>query len=276
MFNFLIRPQADYNLKFVALYVLLAIYLFSPWGIWLLCKAKFEKNHMRTLVLTVLTFAFSLFFLVSLKNPVGLHWFLLFVPYMYLLFMYLDEQALKKLFKYNYIFALIHGLILLGIMLLPISMFKTNNQYSSIVYASKPDQICKVLDAYTDDELFALGYTPAAVVSYDCKRDLHMLFNTSKFGRMDDRLLNIKSLNHKDITLFNYHPIEQSNFANVCESLQVKVFEVEGASFYLATCQNFSYPHYKAAYLDVLQQSIYNVPTWLPQGQCYFDDMYYP
>lgn len=275
MFNFLIRPESNYSFKLVVLYVLLGIYLFSPWGLWLLSKSKFPPSTLRTLIITVLSFVFIIFFIVSLKNPVGLHWFLLFVPYMYILFIYLDEKSLKKLFKYNYIFSLLHGVLLMAIVLLPTAMFKEHKQYSTIVYVTQPDEICKVLDNYTDKQLFTLGYTSASILAYQCKRDLHMLFNTSKFGRMDDALLNVKELDGKDITVFDSHPIQQRAFSNVCTSLNVRSFVVQGADFYLATCQQFSYPRYKAIYLETIRQKIYNIPAWLPQGQCYFEDMYY-
>lgn len=275
MFNFLIRPQADYDVKLVLSYVALTIYLFSPWGLWMLRQSNMFASSLRSLLFFVLGFALFLFLVVSLKNPIGLHWFLLFVPYIYLLFIYLDEKKLIKLFRYNYIFALMHGALLLGIVLAPISMFKSHSQYSSLVYITKPAQICQTLESYTDESLFTLGYTPASTLSYACNRDLHMLFNTSKFGRMDDKIVDVRKLDGKNITVFDSSPIKQGDFLGVCGSLTVKKFVVEGADFYLATCHQFSYASYKAAYLDVIKQKIYDIPSWLPQGQCYFEDMYY-
>jgi len=275
MFNFLIRPQADYDVKFVLSYVTLTIYLFSPWGLWMLLQSNMVSSSLRSLLFSVLGFALFVFLVVSLKNPVGLHWFLLFVPYIYLLFIYLDEKKLIKLFRFNYIFALVHGALLLGIVLAPISMFKSHGQYSSLVYITKPAQICQTLEPYADESLFTLGYTPASTLSYACNRDLHMLFNTSKFGRMDDKIVDVRKLDGQNIMVFDSRPIEQSNFSGVCGSITVKQFVVEGADFYLATCHQFSYAKYKEAYLDVIKQKIYDIPSWLPQGQCYFEDMYY-
>ena len=275
MFNFLIRPHTSYNPKMILLFMGMLLYLFTPWGLWMLRKGSFSKGKVLTLTLSVLTVALGLLLLVSLKNKVGLHWFLLFIPYMYLLFVYLDEERLKRLFKYNFLFTLMHGVILTAILLLPLSLFENKRFYNSLVYAVAPEKVCAQLQPYSDNELFTLGYTSASMLSYSCHRNLHMLFNTSKYGRMDDKLTDIKDLDKRTITLFHHKPISEKKLLKACETVTVEHFNVKKATFYLATCKNFDYARYKKHFLDTVHKHYYNVPSWLPKGKCYFEDLYY-
>lgn len=274
MFNFFSRPKSAFDPKMVGVFVAITVYLFTPWGLWMLRKAEFNSGKIRGLIVSVLGLAFTVFFIVSLKNEVGLHWFLLFLPYMYLLFAYLDEERQHRLFRYNFIFAAVHGAVLVTILLLPLSLFEKNRSYASIVYAVSPEAICKRISHYDDDTLFTMGYTSAAMLSYACDREIKMLFNTSKYGRMDDVLTDAGKLDGRDITIFRHKPIAKEKLLKACESVEVESFEVRKATFYLATCRRFSYKKYKRHFIEPLFRSYYNIPSWLPQGKCYMKEKY--
>ncbi len=274
MFNFIARPKSEYHPELLLVFFGIVLYLFTPWGLWMLLKSRFQRGRTLTLIATVLGVSFTIFFVVSLKNTVGLHWFLLFVPYMYLLFVFVDEARLKRLFTYNVIFTMLHGLIVVTVLLLPLSLFEKSSSYSSIVYGVEAEEVCKELEPYRGN-LFSLGYTPASVVSYNCDMKVHMLFNNSKYGRLDDALVDVRTLDKKDIMIFNHRSITESELSDVCETVKIETFEVAKATFYLAECENFSYERYKAKYLDVQRKKFYNIPSWLPKGECYFEERYY-
>lgn len=275
MFNFLIRTSSEYSLESVTNYFIMVIYLFSPWGIWFLYKDKklFKLNKLNKLVLFVLVLVLGLFFVVSLKNELGLHWFILFLPFIYLSFSYLSKESLEKLFRYNYIFSFIHVALLLTILSLPTSLFKDAKYYSDIVYATNPKKICNELQKY--DNLYTFGYTTASMLSYSCKRDIKMVFSGSKFGRLDDKLLDVRTLNGKDIAVFDNGEIKKQDFRGVCQDVHVDKFNVMGAEFYVGECKNFNYEKYKKTYLKSMKEKYYNIPKWLPVGKCYFLDMYF-
>jgi len=275
MFNFLIRTSSQYSLESVTNYFIMVIYLFSPWGIWFLFKDRklFKLNKLNKLILFVLVLILGLFFVVSLKNELGLHWFILFLPYMYLAFAYLSEETLQKLFKYNYIFTFIHVALLLVILFLPISLFKDAKYYSDIVYATNPKKICNELKKYNN--LYTFGYTTASMLSYSCKRDIKMVFSGSKFGRLDDKLLDVRTLNGKNIAVFDNGKIVKKDFRGVCSDVKVDKFNVMGAEFYVGECKNFNYKKYKQTYLKSIKEKYYNIPKWLPVGKCYFTDRYF-
>ena len=277
MFNFFARTENNaYNIKTVLGYFAMIIYIFTPWGLYYLFKTNFTKrNPLQRLLISILAVAFFIFLVVSLKNKIGLHWFLLFTPYMFLLFTFVHENNLNKLFKYNAIFTFIHIAILMTVVLLPTSLLEDHKKYSDIVMYTQPQEVCKKLEQLSDERVFTSSYSTASVLSHHCEKDVTVLFSTSKYGRMDDKLLDVRTLKDKDITLFNKRPINEKQLEQVCKSNKIEKVEIENANFYMATCKEFDYEKYKTFYLDVQKEKFYNIPDWLPVGKCYFRDRYY-
>ncbi len=276
LFNFFARTEENsYSISTVFEYFGLIIYIVTPWGIYFLLKSKFKKTKLFKLLVSILGIAFFIFFIVSLKNKIGLHWFLIFVPYIFLLFSYLDDKRSDKLFIYNAIFTSVHAVLVIAVLLLPTSLLKEHKKYSDIVMYTKPEMLCSELAKFNDERIFTHSYSSASTLSYYCKRDITVLFSNSKYGRFDDKLLDVRTLSNKDITLFDKIEINKNELNKVCSSYLLETFEVEGATFYTATCNNFNYDAYKKLYLDVQNEKFYNIPSWLPVGECYFKDRYY-
>ncbi|QOY52966.1 ArnT family glycosyltransferase [Candidatus Sulfurimonas baltica] len=276
IFNFFARTQENsYNIGTVIGYFGLILYVLTPWGLYFLFKTKFEKTKLLKLLSIILTFGFFVFFIVSLKNQIGLHWFLIFVPYIFLLFTFLDDKYMTKLFKYNAVFTFVHVAVFITVLLFPTSMLKNHNKYSDILLYTQPEEICKELDKLSDKQIFTFSYSTASVLSYHCKKDVTVLFSGSKYGRMDDKLLDVRSLSNKDITLFKKKPIDENQLKQVCKSYTIEKKEIKKANFYMATCREFNYEEYKSNYLDFQNERFYNIPEWLPIGECYFKDRYF-
>jgi len=174
----------------------------------------------------------------------------------------------------------VHIVILLTVLtlfhLLPNSVFKPSYFYEDAVLSSNMKETCKVLDEeYGDKKLFSTGYTNAAMFNYYCKKDMPMIFSNSVFGRMDDKLVDIRALKDTDFYIFNNREIKTKEYDNVCDEVKIQTFRVEDALFYVGECKGFNYDKYKTYYLDVQQKKFYDIPEWLPQGKCYFNDRYY-
>jgi len=276
MFNFFARTSENsYNIKTALGYFGLILYIVTPWGLYQLYKASYEKTNLLKLLKYILILAFGIFFIVSLKNKIGLHWFLLFVPYIFLLFVNLNDDKLSKVFKYNYIFTFVHVAILLIVLAVPKSLLQNHKKYSDILMYTQPQEFCKEIDKLDDDTFFTYSYSTASVLSHHCEKELIVLFSTSKYGRMDDKLLDVRTLANKDITMFHKKPIKEQQLKDVCKSYDVKQIDVKKAKFYMATCREFNYENYKALYIDKQNEKFYNIPDWLPIGKCYFKDRYY-
>jgi len=194
---------------------------------------------------------------------------------MFLLFSFLHEKNLNKLFKYNAIFTFIHIAILLAVLLIPTSLLENHKKYSDIIMYTQPDKVCDELQKIDDERIFTFSYSTSSVLSHYCKKEVTVLFSTSKYGRMDDKLLDVRTISDKDITLFNKRPIKEAQLKQVCKSYNIKKVEIEKANFYMATCKEFNYESYKTLYLDIQNKKFYNIPDWLPIGECYFKDRYY-
>lgn len=276
LFNFFARTEdSSYNIGTPLGYFGLILYILTPWGVYFLFKTKFEKSTLFKLLILILGVAFFIFFVVSLKNKIGLHWFLIFTPYIFLLFSSMDEKYLTKLFKYNAIFTFLHVTILVTLLLIPTSLLKDNKKYSDIVMYTQPEALCAELERFDDERIFTSSYSTAALLSHYCKRDMTVLFNNSKYGRFDDKLLDVITIADKDITIFNKSPINEELLNGLCNSYVLGSFETDGATFYTAKCNGFEYDEYKKRYLDVQNEKFYNIPSWLPVGECYFKERYY-
>ena len=140
---------------------------------------------------------------------------------------------------------------------------------------TQPKTLCGELEKFDDDRIFTYSYSTASLLSHYCKKDVTVLFNNSKYGRFDDKLFDVRTISDKDITLFNKREINEEELKNVCSSYEIGSFEVDGATFYSAKCIGFDYGEYKKRYLDFQNENFYNIPSWLPVGECYFKDRYY-
>jgi len=194
---------------------------------------------------------------------------------MFLLFYFLDKEILSKVFKYNIIFTFLHIAILLILIFLPKSLLQNHKKYSDVVMFTQTQKVCEQLDKLSEKRIFTFGYSTASILSYHCKRDVLVLFSTSKYGRLDDKLLDVRELKNKDIILFDKKEIKAKTLENVCTTFSTKQIDINKAKFYSAECKNFKYDMYKKLYLDIQKEKFYNIPDWLPIGECYFNDRYY-
>jgi len=276
LFNFFARTKdSSYHFSTLITYFVMILYIITPWGAFYLLKKK-KKTDILRFVFPILAVGFFVFLMVALKHKIGLHWFLLFTPYIFLLFGIVQDESLKKIFFYNYIFSLVHIAIFLILIFIPKSLFIANKKYSDIIFFTKTISVCDALKPYNDKSLFATGYTSASVLSYYCKRDISMIFNNSKYGREDDKLLDVRELDKKDIFIFDRRKILKDDFKDVCQNISVKkLFTKEKSSFEVAKCENFSYKKYKERFLKVQRERFYKIPKWLPVGKCYFLDRYF-
>jgi hypothetical protein len=246
----------------------------TPWGLYYLYKSK--KNFDKKLfifIINAVSIGLIVFLLISFKKKIGLHWLLLFIPYLVMMFSFLKDEYRTKFMKYNLIFTYFHIIVLVSILLLPDSLLQQHKRYKSLLLFTHTNQICKNIEPYND--LFTTGYTSASILSYHCKKDIKVILNNSKYGRLDDKLINIKKLQHKTIQIFYKSLPNKKELKKVFEKVSIKSFVVLNQTFYIAICKNLNYKSYKKQYLDIQKEKFYNIPEWLPVGKCYFLDRYY-
>lgn len=99
--------------------------------------------------------------------------------------------------------------------------------------------------------------------------------NNSKYGRLDDKLVNIKDLENKTIYIFNQNKPNLKNLNDIFQEIDIIPLKIENQLFYIVKGKNLKYKKYKKNYLDIQKDKFYNIPSWLPIGNCYFNDRYY-
>jgi len=277
MFNLFSRANSDigFDPKTLFGYFGLIIYLVTPWGLYYILKTKQYLGMIEKFIYSIIMVVLLIFFMVSLKNKIGLHWFILFLPYIYMLFLSLESTKIKDLFRYNLWFTTVHIVLILTIIFVPKNLFQNHKHYSNIVLFTSTNSICQKINKLRVHELFALDYTTASILSYHCQKDIKMLFNNSKYGRLDDKLLDARTLENKDIYYFSQKKIDQQGIKDNCVAITTKIISVKNAKFYVKKCKKFNYPNYKKRYLDIQKAKFYNIPSWLPTNRCYFIDRYY-
>jgi len=276
MFNFFARTDnLHFHISTLIGYLIILIYLLTPWGIYYTIKSKdnFNNKQLLKFIISSTGIGLSVFLMVSLKAEIGLHWILLFTPYLWMLFVFIKDEYQSKFIKYNLIFTYFHIGILLLILLLPNSVLQKHKKYKDIILFTNTQEICKNILSYNN--LFTTGYTSASILSYHCKKDIKMILNNSKYGRQDDKLVNIKTLQNETINIFFKKKPNINSLKKVFEKVRIISFEVLNQTFYIANCKNLIYKNYKNNYLDIQKEKFYNIPSWLPVRDCYFYNRYY-
>lgn len=273
MFNFFARGNSgNIGITNTLIYFALIVYVVSPWGLYYLIRSKLARGSALNLSITILSVAFVLFLLVSLKNGIGLHWFLLFSPYIYLLFALIKSETQEKIFKLNAIFSLLQATIIITTLLLPIELLSSSKKYADLILYTEAKEVCKHIDS---EQFYTFGYTPASQLSYACKKSVYSLFSKSKYGREDDKLLDLRGLDGKDLTIVFDHIGDAKKTSGICEVFDVESFSIKGVDLYKGVCKNFSLEEYGKIYLERLNSTIYNIPPYLPTGDCYFKERYF-
>ena len=276
LFNFFARTaNSSFSIENFLRYIGFVIYFVSPWGIYYLFKnSHYIKNCKLYHVVKYLLFVpFVVFLLVSMKNEVGLHWLLLFSLPLFLLFCGLNTRELKSMIRYNYIFSLAHIGLLLGLALIPSDYFNESPQYKNIIALKEPQKICEILPS--DKVLYTTGYTTAAVIGYHCDKEFHTLFDLSKYGREDDKHFDVRDIIGEEITLFTIDQSDVNKFNNYFQNVHEDIQKIGSEQFYLYRLSGFNYERYKTDILTRQNELYYNIPDWLPCGECYFKERYF-
>ncbi|WP_455198238.1 ArnT family glycosyltransferase [Kaarinaea lacus] len=280
LFNFQSRvSDRGIGLQYLLLFIFTLLLLVPPKGIYLLLKSRLSnqlrgKSNSIKFALFAVTPALLVFLYVSLKNQIGLHWLLLFIPFVYLLFSVLDTRNLKSLYNWNFSISLLSGIVILSLSLFHKPLLGDHKIYYQISLFTQTAKICSQLP--TGQEIYTLNYTNNSMLSYFCSdNSYHVLFDVSKYGREDDKRIDISLLDGKPLTLFAMNKKDLDKITPYFDSLEVKQVEIdENPNYYLVTGNKFNYAMYRENILKTIAENFYNIPDWLPAGHCSFKEKY--
>ena len=284
MFNVYNRhDDAGWSLRTPALYAASVLYMLSPVALYQLWRdraglgARMDEPDLR-----VFMFAWAVplavFAALSPVKQIGLHWLLSFVPFFFIaMALLLSAEQLRRSAIYLFALSTIH-MTAIGIgSLLPIETWKSSKLYDGIVFHVKTAELLQRLEAYAEKYQFAAdGYSPAVTASYASGKYFFVFGTASSHGRHDDILTDFRALSGKNILVLRKNPPEPGEYAPYFAAVEYKQVELYGVTFHIVLGQGFDYLRYRERVLRPIRDRYYRIPSYLPQGGCYFCERYFP
>lgn len=282
MFNVYNRHGAsDGGVEQLAVYLVVIAYFLLPWNLFYYFKV--DRRSVGTVyrvyrLLFVTAFAF--FALLSLRSEVGAHWLMLFIPFGFALFGTIETERLKKLLKITALFSILHVLLIGTVLNLPLSQWEKSGNYKGVVLFDRTEAICEGLKPYhqAGAVIAAYGYTESALLTYHCAYEVPTLFSPSKYGRLDDKALDARTLDGKDIVIFHANrvdPDEVAEYGHYFDAVRLDRLDAEGAKFNLVVGNRFRFTTYRDRFLTMIKAKFYTIPEYLPMRECHFLDRYF-
>lgn len=284
LFNIYHRNEGErFSLGNIAAFLGVQIYLMTPPVIYYLLKRRAEikqgiiRDHLNLFAWAFLV-PMAAFALLSLKRDIGLHWVLAFYPFLYVLLgLLVSGEELRKTLKFMLWFSALHLAAVAVIAVLPMETWKHNKLYDGIVFMFKNDAIVEQLRPY-EQQGFLLasdGYTPAAILSYHYGENFFVFGSGSTYARQDDMITDFRQFDGRDILIVKKSLPELVQFIPHFRRVEVKQYQLRGATFYFVLGYGFNFKHYKEIVLKPIKEKYYRIPDFLPHTPCYFCTKYF-
>ena len=284
MFNVYNRHgDAGWSPQNPLLYALCVLYMLSPAALYQFWRGRVAQRPRLAeprarLFMLAWVAPFAVFALLALVKQIGLHWLLSFVPFFFIAAaLVLSAAQLKKSVVYLAAFSAIHVAGIVGASLLPFEVWKNSRLYDGIVFHVNTAELLQRLEPYAGNYAFSAdGYSPAVTASYASGKYFFVFGTASSHGRHDDILTDFRTLAGKNILVLRKNPPNPADYTPYFAKVELRQFELRGATFYLVLGQGFDYPGYREGVLRPLRDRYYRMPSYLPLGHCYFCERYFP
>jgi hypothetical protein len=272
-FNFVNRLD-DKVMPWVGLpmYAATLLYLFTPWLVYFLWKnRKIIAGYFP--IATMAFIPICLFALLSLRQLIGLHWIPILIPaVMLLLGLTASQPQLTKSIRWNAYFTAPHAILILVLILAPMSTWqglKIYDKFSLLKYSDAVSHAA-VSDMPQGATLMTKGYSTSAIFAYYLDQEVPVFGVGSKFGRHDDLNTDFQVLDGKAIRIFDNSPINLNNFNPYFADVKLGSFTYRGVQYWVVDGSGFQYERYRTGVLQKIADRFYQIPDFLPAGQCHF------
>ena len=283
LFN-LFNRTASANDPFLSLvkYLVVLVYLFSPVLVFYIVKNRtlfkdIYKNKFNRFYLWLAVFPLFLFLLLIVRKQVGLHWLFSFYPFVFIAFAgLLNIKQWRWTFHFMWVMSLLHVMAVSSLMLLPVNTFSEKKEaVENIIIGKYPNDVFSQLEPYEKDYSYAtISYGMSSVASYYTKKHFMVFDKASFHAREDERLIDYRKLDGKNILIFKRTSINLDKYSRYFSSSERKSFTVREATFELLLGNDFNFQLYREEVLKEIDRDFYDIPDWLPVGQCEFKDKY--
>ena len=284
LFN-LVNRTADSEFSFITVikYFVWLLYLLTPPVLFYFVKQRqavgsLLKQTGLPVFMALFLVPIGLFLLLSTFKSIGLHWLLSFYPFAIIaLGLFITEKQLKTALKFMLVYAIAH-LVLITYLLVNIpNMFRDNEStYKDLLYATHTQELLKAVKPYNKDYVLATdSYTESAQLSYAGREHVMVFGFGSQHARQDEQTIDVRDYDGRNIMILAYYDSVQT-YAPYFDEFVLRPVQIEGATFYLGMGKGFRYMLYREKVLAEVLNKYYKAPDWLPVGQCYFYERYFP
>ncbi|MHC4625005.1 MAG: glycosyltransferase family 39 protein [Planctomycetota bacterium] len=289
MHNFFNRIKPDTNpvANLLAL-AAITLYVLTPPVLCFLFKNRTRilrdlPRHKFRIFAVLSLVAVCVFVVVSFKKGVRPHWFLYFMPFIYVtVALLLDDSQLIRSIRFCIIFSLVQTSVVIGLVFLgrfgPVERLKeplSEGDYASLVTHLSPQEALAPLKEYKDRFVLATSsFSIAGVLEYYGQDRIIVFGKGSRHGRHDDMRTDFKQLDGRDILLLFHAGKYEPEYELCFERTESKHFELNGADYNLLLGYNFKYEQYRRTYLPIVVRRYYQIPDWLPGEGSFFHRKY--
>lgn len=283
MFNLFNRHGGGgFSLETVVVYLLMVAYLLALPLWYLLRNGRDVVEAMRARrmesFLVMAAVPLLVWLLLSLRVSIGLHWMLLFVPFLYMAYHFLPRAALERSVRFMGWYGAAHVLLVAVILSLPASLFEDTELHFDVVFHGHPEAMVEALEHCEADVHATNSYSRAAVLAYYGENDWAVYGGGGRHARLDDSLTDWRALDGgRMVFLHSRARIRpgEDDLAEHFESVRVERLSVRGIEFEIAIAEGFDYASYRDDVLARVRERFYDFPDWLPVGGCTFTERYF-
>ena len=286
-FNFINRNAgAAFSWRNPLLYLASLAYLATPW---LLVEWWRQRRPLRAAIKSgesleagaafwLAAVPLSIFALMSLARPVGLHWLVSFIPLLAVVAaIVMPPAALARLLRWSAGLAALHVLVVVVIAALPMQTWKSTKLYDGIVLSVRSDDLLEQLAPYGADYLWTMeGYSLAATLAYNAQRPVAVFGEGSLYARQDDFITDWRAHDGRQLLILSKSKPAPGEYAAFFERIEFRDFVLHGVTYHLVLGQGFKYAVYHERVLTRIRDRFYRIPAWLPQRGCEFCERYFP
>lgn len=244
--------------------------MMTPWGVGFLIanRKKLTEERYRFLLVTV-SVATVAFALVSISTVVGLHFFLVFAPYLFALYAVIESANVQKwLLRLSAGYAVIWIGLFVALALVPLDRLQGWKHHADFVLGLSPKSVCEKLVPWSRYPIFSDYYATASILSYECNREINVLFSGSRYGREFDRWTDYESLDRKTLVIVSIGKDREASWRPYFERSRSENVLVRGAPFTIFTGEGFNLELYREKILNGIKKRYYQPPNWLPTASC--------
>lgn len=286
LFNFFNRHEGQ-EIAFdkMLTYLVMMVYLLSPPVLFYLIKnkawlmrGKLLQQRGFQVFLFLVAVPISFFLPVSLKTVIGIHWVFGYLPFFYLLLcLFLREEQLVFSIKFAQYFSLLHLVLVLSILYAPLERWIDPELDRERIYWKYADEIVKEIEPYRDQfHLASFTYSVSAMSSFHLDRHFYVFDNITKMARQDDIISDYKSLDGKNFLILVNRKGNLVDYQDYFDRIEVKEIQSHGHTFYYVLGYSFHYETYRQQVMEQVKERFYQIPEYLPVGQCRFLELNFP